>query len=68
MNFNSCVPQSWKINLVKNLYYRNKYLVSEDLQNNYWQKVKEFMMKNSFPNNFIDEQIQKKNNFGSEII
>ena len=28
MNYNSCVPQSWKRNLVKNLYYRNQHLVS----------------------------------------
>ena len=42
MNFKACVPQSWKRNLVKNLYYRNKIFVSEDLQNNDWQKVKNF--------------------------
>ena len=68
MNFNSYVPQSWKKNLVKNLCYRNKNLVSEDLQNNEWQIVKEFLIKNSFPTKFIDDQIQKKNNFESELI
>ena len=30
MNYSSCVPQSWKRSLVKNLYYRNQHLVSED--------------------------------------
>ena len=68
MNFNSCVPQSWKRNLVKNLYYRNNNLVSEDLQNDEWQKVKELLMKNSFPSKFIDEQIQKKGNFETELM
>ena len=38
MNFTPCVPQSWKVNLLKYLYYRNKNLVPEDLQNNDWQK------------------------------
>ena len=32
VNFNSLVPPSSKKNLVKNLYYKNKNLVSEDLQ------------------------------------
>ena len=54
-------------NLVKNLYYRNKTLVTEDMQNNDWQKVKEILIKNSFPNRFIDDQVQKKNNFKSEL-
>ena len=66
MNYNSCVPQSWKRNLVKNLYYRNKHLVSEVLQNEDWQKVKDILMQNSFPNKFIDEQIQKTNNSNSD--
>ena len=68
MNFNSCVPQSWKRNLVKNLNHRIKNLVTEDLQNNEWQKVKELLMKNSFPAKFIDEQIQKKDTFETELI
>ena len=28
MNYNSCVPQSWKRNLIMSYYYRNKILVS----------------------------------------
>ena len=47
INYNSCVPQSWKRNLVKNLYYRNQHLVSENLQKNDWQKVKALHMQNS---------------------
>ena len=68
LNFKSCVPQLWKRILVKNLYYRNKNFVSEDLQNNEWQNVKEFKKKSSFPTKFIDDQKQKKNNFESKLI
>ena len=68
MNFNSCVPQSLKRNLVENLYYRKKNLVSEVLQNNEWQKIKELLIKNSFPTKFIDDKIQNNNDFESELI
>ena len=68
MNFNSCVPQSWKRNFDKNLYCGNKILVSEDLQNDGWQKVKELLIKNSFPTKFIYDQVQNKDNFETELI
>ena len=53
---------------VKNLYYINQHLVSKDLLNNDWQEVKELLIQNSFPNNFIEEQIQKRNNLNSDSV
>ena len=52
---------------VKNLYYINQHLVSKDLLNNDWQEVKELLIQNSFPNNFIEEQIQKRDNSNSDV-
>ena len=43
-----------------------KRLGNPDLQNNEWQKVEEILIKNSFPTEFIDYQIQNKNTFESE--
>ena len=68
MNFNSCVPLSWKRNLIKNLHYRNRNLVSEELQQSEWIKVKELLIKNSFPTKFIDAQVEKINNTDSELV
>ena len=68
MNFNACVPQSWKRNLVKNLFLRNKNLVTEELKDREWQKVKDLLIKNSFPTKFIDEQTQKINNIDPDRI
>ena len=55
MNYNSCVPQAWKRNLVKGFYYRNKRLVSKDVQNSEWLKTRHLLIKNSFPPKFIDD-------------
>ena len=52
---------------MKNLYYQNQYLVSEVLQNNELQEIKDLFMQNSFLNKFIEEQIQKGKNSNSDI-
>ena len=59
MNYNSCVPQSWKINLIKSYYYRIKRLVSKEIQDSEWLKIRELLIKNSFPPKFIDDQIEQ---------
>ena len=71
MNSNSCVPQSWKRNLVKNLYCRNKHVVSrstkqtsrirrsgKNLKNSWWKTIPQTTL----------EQIQKRNNLNSNIV
>ena len=59
MNYNSCVPQSWKRNLIKSYYYRIKRLVSKEMQDSEWLKIRELLIKNSFPPKFNDDQIKQ---------
>ena len=43
LNFHSCTPQSWKKNLIRQLLIRNNRLVSEELQNQETNRIKNFL-------------------------
>ena len=59
LNFHSCTPQSWKKNLIRQLLIRNKRLVSEELQNLETNRIKNLLLRNGYPINFINTKIEK---------
>ena len=59
LNFHSCTPQSWKKNLIRQLFIRNKRLVSEELQNLETNRIKNLLLRNGYPINFINNEIEK---------
>ena len=61
INFNSCVPQSWKISQYPVLQKPKSCLRRSTTYR--LEKFKKLLIKNSFSTKFVDEQIQKKNNF-----
>ena len=59
LNFHSCTPKTWKKNLVRQLFIRNKRLVSEELQNLETNRIKNLLLRNGYPINFINNEIEK---------
>ena len=58
LNFDSCTPQSWKKNLIRQLLIRNKRLVSEELQNQEIDRIKNLLSRNGYPIKFISNEIE----------